>query len=89
MKDNDLRARLPDGALALPPELRDRVRRQLIRDCNFLQKQGIMDYSMLVGIHHMPPKPKDMDGSARMSTRASMRRLHPCVCCSLGQLVGI
>lgn len=74
LKDNDLRARLPDGALALPAELRDRVRRQLIRDCNFLQKQGIMDYSMLVGIHHMPPRPKDMDGSTRMSTRASVRR---------------
>lgn len=74
LKDNDLRARLPDGALALAPELRDRVRRQLIRDCNFLQKKAIMDYSMLVGIHHIPPKSKDMDGSARMTSRASARR---------------
>lgn len=74
LKDNDLRARLPDGALALPPELRDRVRRQLICDCNFLQKKGIMDYSMLVGIHHIPPRTKDMDGSVRTSSRASTRR---------------
>ena len=73
LKDNDLRARLPDGALALYPEVRDRVRRQLIRDCNFLQKQGIMDYSMLVGVHHVPPKLKDQDGNVK-TTRASIRR---------------
>jgi len=74
LKDNDLRAKLPDGAIALKPEVRDRVRRQLIRDCNFLQKQGIMDYSMLVGIHHMPIRPRDSDGIPRSSVRASMRR---------------
>lgn len=74
LKDNDLRQRLPDGALALPPELRDRVRRQLIRDCNFLQKKSIMDYSMLVGVHHTSPKQKELDGSIRPSTRASVKR---------------
>jgi 1-phosphatidylinositol-4-phosphate 5-kinase len=77
LKDNDLRAQLPDGALALSPELRDRVRRQLIRDCNFLQKQGIMDYSMLVGIHLIPPRAKDfggMDTSEKRANRASVRR---------------
>lgn len=74
-KDNDLRRSLPDGALALPPELRDRVRRQLIRDCNFLQKKQIMDYSMLVGIHHVAQKPKEVDGySVKSSTRSSVRR---------------
>ena len=74
LKDNDLRQSLPDGALALPPELRDRVRRQLIRDCNFLQKQSIMDYSMLVGVHHTSPKHKEGEGSGRASSRTSVKR---------------
>jgi len=74
LKDNDLRRVLPDGALALPPETRDRVRRQLIRDCNFLQKNQIMDYSMLVGIHHVPVKEKVSDNHLRTSTRGSVKR---------------
>ena len=75
LKDNDLRRSLPDGALALPLELRDRVRRQLIRDCNFLQKQSIMDYSMLVGVHHVAPKHMEADGSMRSGTaRSNMKR---------------
>jgi len=53
-KDNDLRARLPDQALALHPKVRKRVRDQLVKDCNFLESMGTMDYSMLVGVHHVP-----------------------------------
>uniref|UniRef100_A0A7S1GMN7 PIPK domain-containing protein n=1 Tax=Cyclophora tenuis TaxID=216820 RepID=A0A7S1GMN7_CYCTE len=57
-KDNDLRRVLPQGALALSPELRSRVRQQIVADCNFMRKMKIMDYSMLVGIHNIPPKTK-------------------------------
>lgn len=73
LKDNDLRARLPDGALALQPEVRERVRRQLIRDCNFLQRNGVMDYSMLVGVHQVPPKQSGNENVARASMRGSIR----------------
>lgn len=53
-KDNDLRSVLPEGAIALSPDDRRRVRRQVALDCNFLQSIDAMDYSMLVGIHHIP-----------------------------------
>jgi 1-phosphatidylinositol-4-phosphate 5-kinase len=55
LKDNDLRRGLPDEALALSPETRARVRKQVESDCEFLTKMQIMDYSMLVGVHHVPP----------------------------------
>ena len=55
-KDNDLRRGLPEDALALPAPVRERVRNQILSDCNFLQQMGIMDYSMLVGVHHIPPE---------------------------------
>jgi 1-phosphatidylinositol-4-phosphate 5-kinase len=54
LKDNDLRDGLPDDALALPPEQRANVRKQLVSDCAFLNRMGIMDYSMLVGVHYIP-----------------------------------
>jgi 1-phosphatidylinositol-4-phosphate 5-kinase len=53
-KDNDLRRALPEDALSLPPQVRGRVRDQLAVDCSFLQSMGVMDYSMLVGVHHVP-----------------------------------
>jgi 1-phosphatidylinositol-4-phosphate 5-kinase len=53
-KDNDLRRRLPEDALSLSPPVRSRVREQLAVDCSFLQAVGVMDYSMLVGVHHVP-----------------------------------
>jgi len=55
-KDNDLRRGLPDTALALPPDVRHRLRDQVLSDCSFMRRMKIMDYSMLVGIHHTPPK---------------------------------
>lgn len=58
-KDNDLRRGLPDEALAFLPETRKRVRDQMVRDCKFMEKMGIMDYSMLVGVHHIPPEGDD------------------------------
>lgn len=73
LKDNDLRERLPDGAISFPPQIRERVRRQLIRDCNFLQKKDIMDYSMLVGIHRVPPKTPGTENAGRGIIRNSVR----------------
>lgn len=55
-KDNDLRRGLPDSALALIPDVRHRMREQIKSDCEFMMRMKIMDYSMLVGIHHIPPK---------------------------------
>jgi 1-phosphatidylinositol-4-phosphate 5-kinase len=53
-KDNDLRRGMPGDALALPPKTRQRARGQVESDCAFLRDMGIMDYSMLVGVHHTP-----------------------------------
>lgn len=55
LKDNDLRKSLPEGALALKPEQRKFVKNQIASDCEFLQSMEIMDYSMLVGVHYIPP----------------------------------
>lgn len=56
LKDNDLRAKLPGDAFNFAPDVRERIRAQVASDCNFLQRMQIMDYSMLIGIHHIPPK---------------------------------
>lgn len=53
-KDNDLRRGLPGSAMSLSPHQRTAMREQLVRDTNFLTEMGIMDYSMLVGVHHIP-----------------------------------
>lgn len=53
-KDNDLRAGLPGDAIALLPKQRKAMRAQIVSDCNFLERIGAMDYSMLVGVHHIP-----------------------------------
>lgn len=54
-KDNDLREGLPDSALVLNPTTRARVRKQIVADCEFMKEMKIMDYSLLIGIHHIPP----------------------------------
>jgi 1-phosphatidylinositol-4-phosphate 5-kinase len=64
-KDNDLRRGLPAEALALPPKQREALRTQLVSDCKFLEAMGIMDYSMLVGVHHVPA---DEDGAGSIAT---------------------
>lgn len=56
LKDNDLRKKLPEGAIALPEKVRENLRAQIVSDCHFLRKMQIMDYSMLIGINHIPPK---------------------------------
>ena len=52
-KDNDLRDLLPEGAIAIPPETRQRLRLQVQKDCNFLKQMKIMDYSMLIAVHNI------------------------------------
>jgi 1-phosphatidylinositol-4-phosphate 5-kinase len=48
------------------------MRQQIMADCEFMQKMDIMDYSMLIGIHHMPLA---QEGShASDSLRISHRR---------------
>lgn len=56
LKDNDLRRNLQQSSIRLPEKVRQRMREQVRRDCNFLKEMKIMDYSMLVGIHYIPPK---------------------------------
>ena len=55
-KDNDVRKGLPENAFALPPRVRDRLREQITRDCDFFKHMKIMDYSMLLAVHHIPPR---------------------------------
>lgn len=55
-KDNDLRKSLIDSVFAFSNDMRKRMRNQLLKDCNFMTNMKIMDYSMLVGIHHIPSK---------------------------------
>ena len=59
LKDNDLRKNLKEDAFSFSPELRVRFRAQVEADCNFLRKMQIMDYSMLIGVHHIPPRKVD------------------------------
>jgi len=53
-KDNDFRRLKPDSVMQMYPKTRERVREQLVADCEFFKKMEIMDYSMLVGIHPVP-----------------------------------
>jgi len=76
-KDNDLRKGMPDSAIALPKELRERMREQIVADCEFMRKMDIMDYSMLIGIHHIPPAQERSiasDSMARTGFSISSRR---------------
>jgi hypothetical protein len=55
LKDNDLREKLPEEACSFPPNVRERLRAQIVSDSHFLRRMQIMDYSMLIGVHHIPP----------------------------------
>jgi hypothetical protein len=63
LKDNDLRKNMKEHAFSFKPELRVRFRAQVESDCNFLRKMQIMDYSMLIGVHHIPPRKVDQRGN--------------------------
>ena len=69
LKDNDLRKNLPDNALILRPNERAVVRQQLVSDCRFLCDMGVMDYSMLVGVHHVPA----FEGKSSLTAISSLR----------------
>ena len=77
LKDNDLRQVLPDGALALPPRERMAVRKQLDSDLDFLTSMGIMDYSMLVGVHHVPAFEGRTNNAATVSFRRKKNTRRP------------
>ena len=51
LKDNDFleRKRVP----RMPAETVDRLNKQLQRDCEFFVRRGIIDYSLLLGIHEV------------------------------------
>jgi hypothetical protein len=53
-KDNDIRKQLPSAALNFDQTVKERLRAQIMEDCNFLKSMKIMDYSMLVGVHQIP-----------------------------------
>jgi len=55
-KDNDVRDNYPESAFVLPALIQQRLKLQVARDCNFLNEMKIMDYSMLIGVHHIPSK---------------------------------
>ena len=73
-KDNDLRRGLPDSSLALRPAQRAALRGQLVSDCKFLEREGVMDYSMLVGVHHIPVK--EQAAEQHMGFRGARPRLN-------------
>ena len=71
LKDNDLRKSLPENAFVLRPNQRVAVRQQLVSDCRFLCDMGVMDYSMLVGVHHVPA----CDGKSTLTAVGSVRNI--------------
>lgn len=64
LKDNDLRRSLPEGAMALKSDQCAALRNQVAADCEFLQQVDIMDYSMLVGVHHIPLHYRNFRGNS-------------------------
>jgi len=79
-KDNDVRSGLPESAFALPPDIRHLMRNQVLADCNFLKEMKIMDYSMLIGVHHIPagtsangPETRKSGGTSVSSASTSRR----------------
>jgi 1-phosphatidylinositol-4-phosphate 5-kinase len=62
---------MPGSAIALPPNVRERMREQIVADCEFMEKMDIMDYSMLIGVHHMPlaQERSHMSDSLRISSK--------------------
>lgn len=68
-KDNDIRRVLPDGAFVLEPGVRKRIRAQVEKDCQWLGSMKIMDYSMLIGVHHVALRKTKMAKSVSQPMR--------------------
>jgi hypothetical protein len=61
MKDNDLK-----NKLHMPKEITKAFFQQIQKDCQFLYSIGVMDYSLLIGIHN-----KEFDVSASASASST------------------
>jgi hypothetical protein len=72
-KDNDIRKQLPSAALNFDPTVKERLRHQIMEDCNFLKSMKIMDYSMLVGVHRIP---QSKHGQAQQELNESLLTDH-------------
>lgn len=69
LKDNDLTAKV-----RLDPKVAEDLYDQLVKDANFLSRLGIMDYSLLLGVHnveYMVNPDQDIDTSMSYSSTMS------------------
>jgi hypothetical protein len=73
-KDNDIRKTLPEEGFIMNDDVRSRMRAQIIADCHFLEQMKIMDYSMLIGVHRIPPSKQEPSSSQRTRGRGSFSR---------------
>jgi len=71
LKDNDLTAKV-----RLDPKVAEDLCEQLTKDANFLSRLGIMDYSLLLGVHNVEymVNPDDGDGVELPPLRDIQRR---------------
>jgi len=66
------------GGLLLAPALRERLIKQIRRDTKFLSDNGLMDYSLLLGIHNAAPEgmgpsvPTQLGSSQQMDADTSL-----------------
>jgi hypothetical protein len=73
MKDNDLKYKI-----RLPRPLAKSLMTQIENDANFLYNIGVMDYSLLVGVHNTQYAVKDDEEDGRLSTPTSpMSQMSP------------
>ncbi|XP_077251397.1 phosphatidylinositol-4-phosphate 5-kinase, core [Tasmannia lanceolata] len=66
-KDLDL-----DFSFHLEPLIRHQLLTQIKHDCNFLEAEGIMDYSLLIGLHIQPPHMKGAVKGKNLTTMSSL-----------------
>jgi hypothetical protein len=75
-KDEDFVAM--ERRIRLPPHLARTLRHQVEIDTNFLKTQGVIDYSLLLGVHHVqpsgPPAPQLLASAAELAEARGRRR---------------
>nr|CCA15585.1 phosphatidylinositol4phosphate5kinase (PiPIPKD2) putative [Albugo laibachii Nc14] len=69
LKDNDLTSRV-----RLDPSVAVELYDQLVKDATFLSRLGIMDYSLLLGVHNVEYTVSDMEHSTANQELESMRQ---------------